>query len=317
VVPWSRKSKLLSGGVKIPIANFGPVSGSPEKTRVVLYFEREWKHVEMKNNIIENQESTGSKTRRNPMRNHFLRIHLVLFFLLLAQSIFSSPPPPGWVPEFKCEGAPLKINWEAGMKPIFISWFQPPAIIEPATIAPDSAELIYPRKGVKELPDQIIIVPEDPRLAPELIPIATEAVSLHFITAEIPPDEVWFWGVTPNDPYYPPPDCLPRCHDVQIRQLNDISHNAQLRGSFLWRMKAPSGPEKRIPFYFSDGPNVVEAVQSEGFQEARMPVQAMADAHVGGKCRFVFETVEDGLGKSYQIRFTLKKGIDPAAGPLY
>jgi len=48
-----------------------------------------------------------------------------------------------------------------------------------------------------------------------------------------------------------------------------------------------------------------------------MPVQAMADAHVGGKCRFVFETVEDGLGKSYQIRFTLKKGIDPAAGPLY
>lgn len=242
---------------------------------------------------------------------------LSAFFLLPAQSVFSSCPPPGWVPEFKCHGTPLKITWEAGMKPIFISWFQPPAIIEPASIPPDSTELLYPRQGVNVLPDQIIIVPEDPRLTPKLITVATDAVSLHFITAEVPPDEIWFWGITPNDPYSPPPECLPRCYDVQVRQLNDISHNAQLRGSFLWRMKAPPSSEKRIPFYFSDGSNVVEAIQCEGFLEPRMPVQAMADVHVGGKCRFVFETVADGLGKSFQIRFTLKKGIDRAAGPLY
>ncbi|MBF0618746.1 MAG: hypothetical protein HQL19_01125, partial [Candidatus Omnitrophica bacterium] len=155
---------------------------------------------------------------------------------------------------------------------------------------------------------KLLVVPINDALRPRILDIPEQAKEVEFSTEPISKDEVFFWGITPENPFSPPSG--PEPVFVSVRHLRNKSIYSEFYGAFLWHIKQDGDKNLVEPFYFySDG---IGSVSSKGFKKASDMADALCRIHMGGDCHFVFETTQDSWGKSFQINFT----SNPKAGPV-
>lgn len=238
------------------------------------------------------------------------RISLVLFVIFFCPSVLlASQPIGGWKRDVEVKGAPITVKWtNPKFQPQCVVWMQDYTVEEIHPVFSGS-EIRIERKGRNKIPAKLLVVPADSHLQPKILDVSEQTREVVFITEDIPGDEVFFWGITPENPF--PPPSGPSAISVSVRLLRNKSIYSEFYGAFLWKIKQDGSQNQVEPFYFSS--ESLGAISSKGFQRASNIADTLCRIHNGGDCPFVFETTPNSWGKSFQIDFK----INPHAQPVF
>ncbi|MFH2202602.1 MAG: hypothetical protein ABIJ96_05775 [Elusimicrobiota bacterium] len=247
-----------------------------------------------------------------------------LFAVLISGDIASaSAPAPasqpinGWQADREVSGTPLTITWEESKyKPECILWLQDFTISEPFYMSDETNTITIPRQGRNELPERILIIPEENTLKPKIIDVSPETEKITFVAERIPKNEVYFWGFTPQNQCSPPSG--PTAMGVSVRLVYATDVYAQFNGAFLWHIALNKNDKYEKPFYFyPHHSGTVKEISIAGFAEANDVARAACRTHTRKECDFILTTSKESWGKSHQIVFERNSLFDPAQCPVY
>jgi len=248
--------------------------------------------------------------RKGLSMRKLLLILLVVF--LIPCILFASPPPPGFKEAVEVKGESVTVKWPAPeFRPRCVVWMQDFTVQEIYYVSSDDETITIERKGKNKIPTKLMVVPADNSLQPKILDIPVRSRDAVFSTEAIADDEVFFWGITPED-HFPPPFFGLTPVMVSVRLLRNKSIYSEFYGAFLWKIKQDGRQNPTEPFYFSS--DRIGSVSSRGFTKASDVADALCRIHTGGDCPFVFETTKDSWGKSFQIDFTFNP---KAEQPIY
>lgn len=245
----------------------------------------------------------ASKTRRSLIWSTFL-----FAILLTPATLCASQPEGGWQENAEVSAAPLTLIWDnPDSKPKCLIWMQDYAVAKPHYVSEEQGQIVIERKGINSIPIKLLFVPENSILQPTVLDVPEDAREIHFAAEPIPENEVWFWGITPENPF--PPPSGPAATDVSVRLLRKPDVYAFFYGAFVWHITRDDLQYSVEPFYF--GRQYIASVSSEGFHEATDVSKALCRAYTGVDL-LVVETNQDCWGRSYQIKFEIRSDLGPS-----
>lgn len=235
-----------------------------------------------------------------------------LYFVLVAFApqviLHASQPPGGWREDVDVKGEPLTVAWGSpSLRPKCLIWMEDYSVSKPYYVS-NGDEVRIERIGKNRFPVRLLVVPESNVLLPKILDVPAETKRIDFVTETVPKNEIWFWGVTPENPFPTPKG--PAAVFVSVRMLRHKDVYAEFNGAFLWRIKQNTSQDLVEPLYFfTEG---IATISSGGFENASDAAGALCKAYAGGDCPFLFETTRSSWGKSYQITFQTKPESGPA-----
>ncbi|MBN2097758.1 MAG: hypothetical protein JW714_04690 [Candidatus Omnitrophica bacterium] len=243
----------------------------------------------------------------------FVKALLIIFYWQL--NIYAAQPPERWDsnPDIIVEGRPLTVTWDKEEhRPKVIVWVQDFTIPSPYYVTSEQKTITIPRTVRNELPAKILVVPENNLLKPKIIEVKPTETEVIFKTDLIPPNEIWFWGLTPPNP------CLPGwAMNISARLIHNTKVYADFCGAFLWHITLSKEDNYEIAFYLTFYPkDALADITIKDFGEANDISKAFCHIHHGGECKFTFETNKNVWGKSHQIIFKLNPFFDKSKCPI-
>ncbi len=180
-------------------------------------------------------------------------------------------------------------------------WIQDFAIAKPYYVPIGRNAMVIPREGIKLIPTELLVVPEDNKLKPNVIEVESDTKKISVAFQPIPQNEAWFWGITPANPC--PPPSGPSAMSISVRLIHKSGVYSDFYGAFVWHITLTNEDKYEIPFYFQYEPHgALKLISIAGFNKANDISQALCYAQ-GRDCEFALETNSQIWGKSHRIIF--------------
>lgn len=175
----------------------------------------------------ENQTFSVSETKIN-LWNTFSQFFNFSIMCVINPPAFAAAPVQGWEAlckkaSEKVEGSKLTVKWSAEFQPQAIGWV---GSLQCTKVSSGISSITIDRVGRGEIPNQLLIVPKDTSLKPQVLDISTNQRELDFSTQKIDADGVWIWGNTLKS------YCKDGCGNEQANEINISYHHG---GKFIFK----------------------------------------------------------------------------------
>ena len=183
---------------------------------------------------------------------------------VISTPVFAAAPTQGWgelckKASKKVEGPKLTVKWSAKFQPQAIGWV---GSLQCTQISSSVNSVIIDRVGRGKIPSQLLVVPKNTSLQPQVLDISTSQKELNFSTQKINASDMWVWGNTLKS------HCRDGCGNEQANEINISYHQGgkfifKGNGVFLVKLKK-SLHHQPLLFFGSD--TSLRQISIEGFQ---------------------------------------------------
>ena len=184
---------------------------------------------------------------------------------IVSVTAFAAAPEQGWEElckgaSKKMEGPKLTIKWSDKSQPQAIGWI---GSTQCTKISSKITSITIERIGIGELPNRLLVVPQNTSLQPKILDISKSQKELNFSTEKIGADEIWLWGNTLKSP------CKDGCRNEQANEINVSYHQSgrfisKSSGVFLLKLNKSL---HQHPLSFFGSETSLHRISINGFQQ--------------------------------------------------